>query len=1133
MADIQAVSVDQSGEGETSRVIAATASDDKTIRLWSIADGVGQPPVPFGKKIFRVPIGPCAEGRVYAVALSLKTGLLAAGGYFGVAHRSPYILILDLWTGEIRMRLRLDGKPFYSKTARVRTLAFSPDGSKLAAGIDDKGAAVWRTDDWSLLLKQEPRRVEDEDCQWCHTNAVAWSASGFFASARGDGRIRVYEPDLKQNREYWSAGDAVRAHKVQSSMPQRIAFSPDGKRFAVGYQCYQGRCEDHTLLTIHRTSDPDEILGHFRSSDDAARRFDLKHVSEEERNPQTYGLESVAWSADGKTLYAGGTAPARGLGGLRFVYAFDTRAKLLRVVAPDRADANTVDFTSGISDIARLPDAKDGTGRILAVSTDSLIQVLTTGEDVHSVTVAGPGIDLRSQSDGTSSNNGHLCVSADGKRLTFPHEWPHFWKGGKRDFPCSGSDGDTTPASAAAEPLSEAYAVVSLTGARPSVAVSPVEPPVAFGVAAPVAGSVAGLDIRRSGNGRLIYINNVKATIGERERVVAYAISPEDRTVVVATPFQMTAFAAKSPSAAPVQMWSADFETGPARINVVGQGGKRLVVVGFENGIVRWYRLRDGKELLALYVTNEKVAAGDDMLPPRWILWTPEGYYDASPGAEDLIGWHINRGVDLAPVFYDINRFREEFNRPDVVREVLRTQDVALAAQAMHADYFKGVTDGKITPSLAPKIVIIPPPAGTPPTNPLTVHYKLDWRNIPTLADRDSVQVRAYINGRPRPITVKKIGEDEYEATITGIPVGEPVELSLVPLVPVPRSCSPDCPAGRSGLPPDTRLVMVSKRNAASDGSPEIRIAAVEPTPLTAANFRGGEEASQPVYIAGTPAPKVLYALLFGVSEYGGEQDLPAVREDVRHLRAALDRQQYLPNKVFDKVIIKAYPEEDRKFLKKGEAPRPEPSKSDITAGLKWVVGEVNGSSGNNAVGLVYFAGHGAMEGAQDSKHFVFQLKPVFSDPDKSEVSISTISDEIDNMEGGRIILIIDACDSGRAALHMENLNKISVNAKGSRKVVITATSLDDPGQTNGREALERDSKSGGYGLLTQGFILGMKMAYPDPKQHVSFTYMDSYLSTYVSTEASKVGKHQNIWFLKSPAIQTEPLMALDPDLPI
>ena len=58
-----------------------------------------------------------------------------------------------------------------------------------------------------------------------------------------------------------------------------------------------------------------------------------------------------------------------------------------------------------------------------------------------------------------------------------------------------------------------------------------------------------------------------------------------------------------------------------------------------------------------------------------WVAWTPTGYYMASPGGEDLIGWHVNRGWNQAADFFPASRFRDRFNRPDIVQLVLATLD--------------------------------------------------------------------------------------------------------------------------------------------------------------------------------------------------------------------------------------------------------------------------------------------------------------------------------------------------------------------------------------------------------------------------------------------------------------------------
>jgi len=78
-------------------------------------------------------------------------------------------------------------------------------------------------------------------------------------------------------------------------------------------------------------------------------------------------------------------------------------------------------------------------------------------------------------------------------------------------------------------------------------------------------------------------------------------------------------------------------------------------------------------------VPDERRKGASGLLPhadkKRWVLWTPSGYYDASPGAEELIGWHVNNGSDQAADFFPISRFRTAYYRPDVVAKVLETLD--------------------------------------------------------------------------------------------------------------------------------------------------------------------------------------------------------------------------------------------------------------------------------------------------------------------------------------------------------------------------------------------------------------------------------------------------------------------------
>jgi WD40 repeat protein len=99
----------------------ATASDDKTARLWNVASG---------QEVFQF-IG--HTNQVKSVAFS-PNGLYLLTGSDDTTAR--------LWNVSTGREVR----SFVSHTAPVRSVAFTPDGLHVLTGSGDKTARIWDTD---------------------------------------------------------------------------------------------------------------------------------------------------------------------------------------------------------------------------------------------------------------------------------------------------------------------------------------------------------------------------------------------------------------------------------------------------------------------------------------------------------------------------------------------------------------------------------------------------------------------------------------------------------------------------------------------------------------------------------------------------------------------------------------------------------------------------------------------------------------------------------------------------------------------------------------------------------------------------------------------------------------------------
>jgi WD40 repeat protein len=315
-------------------------------------------------------------------------------------------------------------------------------------------------------------------------------------------------------------------------------------------------------------------------------------------------------------------------------------------------------------------------------------------------------------------------------------------------------------------------------------------------------------------------------------------------------------------------------------------GNDKAVAAALGDGTIRWYSMVDGKELIAFYLDADK---------KRWVLFTPSGYYDAAPGAEDLLGWHLNKGPGDAPDFFPVSRFREQFYRPDIIDAICETYNeneaISLANQRKGKKDFQVLTV-PITQKTPPTISISNPANGSlVSSDQVNISYRITSPEGVPLKN-----IKVLVNGRPvateRGLQVINAGTEQK------VSVNIPTE---------------DC----------TVTLLVENDNGTS---PEANL------------FLKWKARDQPVQ-TNTLKPN-LYILSIGISEYANVQyKLGFAAKDARDFSAAILSQK---GRLYNNVVIKTLTEKDA-------------SKVNILDGLQWI----QENTTRKDVAMIFFAGHG------------------------------------------------------------------------------------------------------------------------------------------------------------------------------
>ena len=630
---------------DSSNRILVTGSEDKTVRVWDIS-GRGEL-----LRILRPPVGDGEQGHIFAVALSPDGRTVACGGRTGSPQQGDAcVYLFDRVSGAITRRL--GGLPGW-----VHSLVYTPDGRFLGVVTGEvrgnpgwSGMKIFRLPDYAPV-------AEDRDYGNNVTSVESDATGSRLATACWDGFIRLYDLSGLTASDASVPSRIAPVSKIRlpgGERPWGLAFSPDGTRLAVGF--------DHVPKV--------DVL--------EAKGNTLQHAYSPDMTGVTSGglpnLRSVAWSSDGRFLYAGGNYRSQGQG-VMMVRKWANGGQGKYSDLPVEVQLHIFGMRSLRA------------GGIAFASREGAFGILDHRDEFSLWSPRAIPTYL--------ANYDGFLLSPDGSGIQFAYE-----RGGKSLGLFSVNERRLTDASSI------------LWGSLQA----------RFTFKAPITDGLGISDWKISLSPKL------KGNPLPLKNEVTYslAIKPDGSGFLLGTNVALFHF-----DSAGKVLWT--FRTPGLTFGANTNG--QLAVAAFSDGTIRWYRVSDGRELLAFFPYPDR---------KRWVVWTPSGYYDASPGGEDFIGWQVNQGKDQAGDFFPASRFRSKYYRPDVIDHVLKTMDEKEALRLANEESGrKPAAAASIREMLPPVVSIVSPVDGTEVSaSSVTVRYTLR-------SQEPATGVKVLVDGRP------------------------------------------------------------------------------------------------------------------------------------------------------------------------------------------------------------------------------------------------------------------------------------------------------------------------------------------------------------------------------------------------
>lgn len=955
---------------------------------------------------------------------SLRLAILAPAAYAYIAALAIALFALPSVFAADAPILRIESG---AHTAPIRAIASDAAGRFAVTASEDKTARVWETGSGrAVQVLRPPIGAGNEGKLY----AAAISPDGNFVATGGWSRandVYVFQR---------ASGQLVHRVTGLPNIVTHLAFSPNGRHLAVSMFGKNG-------IRVYASAD------NWQSSRETGLDGE-------------YGADSytAAFSPDGKRLV---TSCFDGL--IRLYEVSDGRLRLLKSAA---SAVGTRPFSAMFS--------PDGQKIAIGFADRYAVAVLLAETLETAYAPAVSGIDNGNLSAVAWSTDGRsLFAAGSWKRGDAQHglrRWSDSGRGAHTDSTIARNtvvglqaiaDGRilfaaADPAwgtiSATAEKLSSSEAgLADFRGNREAFRLAPDGSAISFGYASGRK-EIGAFDIGKmdftapaarwtapAANGKGIVIEqwfqNARPVLNKRplqleqdEIALAAAVNASGSNLALGTSFHVRYFDRQG-----VEQWRVAAPGTTWQVNLSQDG--RWLVAGFSDGTIRWYRTRDGAEQFALLPHADR---------KRWVMWMPGGFYAASPGGEDLIGWHVNRGDARAADFFPGSRFRSTFFRPDVLGQLVIKADGEMALQAASAEAGRTNEAARIESRLPPVVSVMSPADGEKISSS-EVKVRISVR-VP--GDAPAVSLRVRVNG--------KIVDLAETGKISG--KGERAEQEHVLRVPVPEQDAEVMVFAENKHGFSTPAVLRLRWNGVQAASaptlpepvsakPPAQTAKSKSQPEPAASVASGP-------VSGAPAPGTpdlrpnLYVLAVGVSQYRN----PSIRldyaaKDAKDFAAAFKAQE---GGLYKKVVVKLLTDEGAR-------------RDDLLDGLEWIRRELT----SRDVGMVFLAGHGVND--SDGVYYYLPQDVEIDKLKRSGVIFTEIKNTLAALPG-KAIFFVDTCHAGnilgtgRRAIKPDLTGVVNELASAENGVIVFAAST---GRQESAESAEWRN-----GVFTKSVIEGV-----------------------------------------------------------